>query len=362
LNFQSLFSLELGSLFNKGGSSKTDRSSTKPYRQIGLNIGKANIVGCEVMRRGDEITLERCARVPIKSEEQLSAQIKEFCETIGFQTKQINISMKGQGIVIRFLAFPRMSDKEFQSSIQYEAEKYLPFNLSDIVLDYHIIKKETEDVSEKMMDVILVAAKKTEVEKLMRAIQPSGLSVNAIDLDVFSCLNALEFSVPEMNEKVVGILDLGAQDTTLCISNHGVITFSRDIAFGGNDMTEMLKRALNVSTDDAEAIQRLEQVEDQAQFTALQDILERLFQELKLSLNYFFNQHQSVARVDHFFISGGLSQVPMLADTLEKRLEMPVSLWDPTAHMKLSKTITREALKPLFPFLPVAAGLALRPS
>jgi len=93
----------------------------------------------------------------------------------------------------------------------------------------------------------------------------------------------------------------------------------------------------------------------------IQDALERLFEELKLSLNYYFNQHQNVAELNCFYISGGFSQLSVLSQLLESRIGISVKRWDPTNKMALSDTVTREALGPLTPYLPVCTGLALRP-
>ncbi len=337
---------------------KSPGISSKPFRQIGLNIGRSNLVGCEVLHRGGSIILERCARTEIQPNEQLSVQIKQFCEAIGFHSKRVNISLKGQGIVMRFLDFPRMSEKDFRSSIQYEAEKYLPFNISEVVMDHYILNAGSEQ--DKTMRVILVAAKKTEVEKAISSVKAAGLEINAIDIDILCCVNALEFNHSEIKEHVVGVLDLGAQDTTLCVVNHGLVVFTRDIAFGGSDMVEMLRRALGVTIEEAAQIFQEETLQNPAHEKAIHDVLERLFQELRLSLNYYFSQHEQVTKLDTFFLSGGLSQLKSLLVLLEQRMETTVERWDATEKMELTQPVSREILKPLLPYLPVCAGLAIR--
>jgi len=344
-------------LISKLRAAKPPRA--KAGRSIGLNIGKANIVGCEIASQGDQVTLEHCGRAEVRAAEPVADQLKKFCGEMGFQSKEVNLSIKGYGVVIRFLIFPKMTPEEFASSIQFEAEKYLPFSISEVVLDYHI-NAQSSRADENSMEVILVAAKRAEVEKLVKSVEPAGLRVKAVDLDIFACINALEFSVPEMKEQVIGFVDFGAGDTTLCICEQGTVAFSRDIAFGGNDLTALIRRKLNVSQEEAYRIQHSASLPEGEQRAVVEVALDRLFQELKLSLNYFYNQHQNVTAVSCFYISGGFSQCSVLSELLGSRIEVPVKKWDPTEKMSLGPALNREALKPLIPFLPVSIGLALR--
>jgi len=331
----------------------------KISRRIGLNIGKANIVGCEVSVEGDRVTLERCGRIKISAEGSLSDQLQNFCKNAGFQSNKVRLSLKGQGVVIRFLQFPKMTREEFSSSIQYEAEKYLPFNLADVVLDYHFPVTQG-DSGQKTVEVILVAVRKMEVDKMMALVKPTGLMVEAIDLDAFACVNALEYSVLEIKSQTVGMIDFGAGDTTLCICHLGHVVFSRDIAFGGNDMTELIRRKLNTTAEEAHRIQHEKTLEPPEHLLAVQEVLDRLFQEIKLSLNYYANQHPDAAQVQTLYVSGGFSQLAVLANSLQDKFQIPVKRWNPTEKMTLNSSISQEQLNDVISYLPVAVGLAIR--
>lgn len=335
-------------------------SRAKGVRYIGLNIGKASIVGCEVTRQGDQYTLQRCGRVEVRAGEPLADQLKKFCDEIQFDSKDVNLSVKGQGVVIRFLLFPKMTREEFASSIQFEAEKYLPFNISEVALDYHI-NEQSSRANENSMEVILVAAKKAEIEKLVKTVEPAGLRVNAVDLDIFACVNAFEARIADIKDQVIGFVDFGAGDTTLCVLEKGVMAFSRDIAFGGHDLTALIRRKLNVSPEEADRIQREPKLPEGEQRAAIQVALDRLFQELKLSLNYFYSQHQQVNALSAFYVSGGFSQCTVLSELLESKLGVPIRRWDPTEKMSVASTLNREVVNSLVPYLPVSIGLALRP-
>lgn len=328
-------------------------------RRLGLNIGRTSITAAEIVHEGNELILERCYRKEL-TEGNLTQQVKDFLKEGAFASRKVNLSLKGQGIVIRFLRFPRMNRSDFESALQFEAEKYLPFNLSDVMLDFHINEKDTEPGKATTMPVILVAARKTEVNKLIQLMQTVNLEINAIDVDTIACSNAFEFGMPDMNEKVVGIVDFGGRDTTFMIRDKGALVFSRDIAFGGSDAIATIKRKLNVTDEEAVRVQYDSAVSKPEHLEAIQENLERVFHELKLSVNYYYNQKENAPPIEAIFVSGGYSQTQMLPSLLQERLEIPVQKWDPTLRLKLSSKVSPEILKPLICYLPVSIGLAIR--
>ncbi|MBI3999187.1 MAG: pilus assembly protein PilM, partial [Candidatus Omnitrophica bacterium] len=110
-------------------------------RQVGLNIGRSSLVACEVSFQGEKLVLERVIHKEIKKSKPLGAQLKDLFLEAQFESKQVNVSLKGQGVVVRFLSFPKMNRADFTSSVQFEAEKYLPFAVSEVILDYHILEE-----------------------------------------------------------------------------------------------------------------------------------------------------------------------------------------------------------------------------
>ena len=331
-------------------------------KTIGLNIGRANIVACEVSQQDGKLTLERCAYKPIVKEKAIALQVKGFFQEAKFQPANVNVPLKGQGVVVRFLSFPRMSRSDFTSSIQFEAEKYLPFSLTDVVLDYHIIDegKTASAESGNSMQVILVAARKTEVDKMLNLAKEVGFKLNAIDVDIFACANAFEHANPDLKTHSVGLIDFGAMDTTFGIFDKGMLVFSRDVAFGGNDLTELIKRKLSVSPEEAYKIQHESQLSQPDQIGAVEEGLERLFQELQSSINYYYNQHQSATPIETIYISGGFSRLSILPELLEKRMQTPIKKWDPTSKLTIGGALNSESLRELIPHLPVCVGLAIR--
>ena len=124
-------------------------------KTVGLNLGRENIVLSEISFAAEKATLERIARTSLIKDKPVGQQIKTLFQDLKLDGNSVRVSLKGQGIVVRYLNFPKMSRADFASSIQFEAEKYLPFSLSDVVLDYHLL--DASAASAETMRVILVA-------------------------------------------------------------------------------------------------------------------------------------------------------------------------------------------------------------
>ncbi len=333
---------------------------SEPLRRTGLNIGRTSLTACEIAWRENQPVLERCVWKQIVSDQPLADQIKNLFTESGFKSKRVSVSLKGQGVVIRFLSFPKMSRADFSSSIRYEAEKYLPFALTDVTLDYYMVDTPTSSQEEGTMSVILAAARKTEVERLIQTLQAAGLKPDLIDIDILACVNAFQFANPDAKNHCVGLIDFGAMDSSFGILDKGTLTFSRDIAFGGSDLTEMIHRKSNISHEAAVEVQtKLDKT--QVEKTAIiEEGLGRLFQEIKSSITYYYNQHQGATPLETIYISGGFSRLAILTELLEKQLELPVKTWNAVAQMKLGEQINEDSLKELNPYLPVCIGLAIR--
>ena len=342
-------------------SSPQKPAETESPRRVGLNIGRSSLTACEIVWRDKQPVLERCARKTIVPDQPLPEQIKALFSEAGFKSKRVSVSLKGQGVVIRFLSFPKMSRADFSSSIRYEAEKYLPFSIADVTLDYYMVETPASSQEEGTMSVILAAARKTEVDKLIQTLQTAGLKPDLIDIDILACVNAFQFANPDAKNHCVGVLDLGATDSSLGILDKGTLTFSRDIAFGGTDLTEMIHRKSNISHEAAFELQAKFDKSQTEQAATIEEGLGRLFQEIKSSITYYYNQHQGATPLETIYISGGFSRLASLTELLEKQLELPVKTWDVTAQLKLGEQLDKNLVSELNPYLPVCVGLAIRP-
>ena len=99
-----------------------------------------------------------------------------------------------------------MEEAQLQETIHFEAEQYIPFDISDVNLDFQVLGENENNPSN--MDVLLVAAKKEIVDEYAQLIRIAGLNPRIIDVDAFALQNVYEANYDTENENVA-LIDVG---------------------------------------------------------------------------------------------------------------------------------------------------------
>lgn len=287
--------------------------------------------------------------------------IQELVEQHKIRTKNVATSISGHSVIIRKIQLPIMSEDELENSIQFEAEQYIPYEISEVNLDFHIVGPDAGDPSQ--MNVILVAAKKDFVNDHVAVFRECGLNPVVMDIDCFAVQNTFEINYGASAEEVVALINMGAEAMNVNILRHGESIFTRDIQVGGNMFNEEIQKQMGLSAEDAERAKVGESI-DRAQATAIREILEtameNLAQEVQRSLD-FFSATSADEKVQKLYITGGVSKTPTVINALEGRLGIPVEVLDPFRQIEANpKNFDSDYLQSIGPMFSVAVGLATR--
>jgi len=324
---------------------------------VGLDIGSFSIKyakiasgkgasGCRLLNFGVH---QLAGSYKEKIIEGLSAVTSELGE------KSVNISISGPSVVVRYVLLPSMKKEELDSSMQFEAEKYIPFNINEVILDHQILEP---NVGGKMR-VLLVAAKKDLVQDKLKLLQEARLGINVIDVDSFALMNAFCLNDPDPNStKIRALLNIGEGTSSVNILSRGLSYFTRDFLIGGGDITKALCDKLGIDIVSARELKHNPASREGEVAEISKPVLSNMLDEIKLSLSYYENQFGS--GVDEIYLSGGSSNQAGLVQFFSENLGLTCQLWDPTRALSLSPNISKEELGNLKHELPVAIGLALR--
>jgi len=327
---------------------------------VGLDIGTYSIKVISLLKEAGEnvLTAYNIKKISpdnkkIKAEE----VIRETFDEIDIHPETVNLSISGPDVIVRFINLPKMNKDQLTSALSYEAEKYIPFNIDEVVLDSIILGDAPEA---GQMRVLLAAAKRDHIEEKVKLLDKLGLSVNLIDADPFAIFNAFtEFNVPE-KEEASAFLDLGHSYFDVLVSVGKDPCFMRQIQIGGKDFTKEVYGHLGLEPKEIELLKipNKEQTEEEKMKTPATAVLDDLIKELQLSFGYFENRYnKSIANI---YCSGGLSSQQKVVDYLGEKLGISMKKWNPAESIKLSENILREDLSTVSSQLAVSLGLALR--
>jgi len=151
---------------------------------------------------------------------------------------------------------------------------------------------------------------------------------------------------------------------------NGVSQFTREIANGGNVITEEIQKALNIPYEQAEAYKcggtpdpadpyRQGMVPQQV-VEIIEAVCDSIAAEIQRSLD-FFMATSGDGEISRIYVTGGSASLAALGQSIERRARIAVEVWSPTEKITVEgKQVDTTLLQNRAAQLPVALGLALR--
>jgi len=291
------------------------------------------------------------------SNEDLEKGIKSLYETSKIDAKEVSISVSGPAVVVRFIELPIMQDSEISQALPYEAEKYIPFAIKDVNMDFRVLERRPKA---KKMKVLLVGVKKDFMKSRMDLLVDTGLVPKVVDVDAFAVYNAFTSSVPgdERIKKTIALVNIGDYLTNVIVACEDMPWMVRDINWGGTNIRQVLTEQLGIDVKAAEAFTHDSSGRTKEVEAALKVALQKLGEEIKLSCTYCENQYGK--EIDEVYISGGVSGIDRIVSILEECTGIKIKQWDPLKPFDPDPNISKETLNKFRSSLAVCSGLALR--
>lgn len=293
----------------------------------------------------------------------VSEAIAQLWKRSKIRGKKAVLGVSNQRVVVRQVDLPYLEEKEFRSSLRFQAADYIPMSVEDAQLDFIVIDDYTTENQDHMMRVLLIAAATDMVDNFVTTASAGGVDPLGIDLTPFAIARAVSPSA-RGETGVAGseaVVDVGAATTNILIHHNGEPRFVRILLVGGDDATKALSEELSLSFEEAEAM-KLDLGGGVGPENA-RKLLERqvvaLIDEIRGSLDYYLSQEDSEP-VSSIVLTGGGSLTSGLSERLEQTLKTQVQLGNPLAQLNVSKSgLTSDQVSQVEPVAAAAVGLAL---
>jgi type IV pilus assembly protein PilM len=285
------------------------------------------------------------------------------------KTKLAAVAVPASAAITKTIAMSSaLSESEMEAQIQLEADQYIPYPLEEVNLDFDVLG--TSNISADMVDVLLAASRRENVDNRVAALELAGLTAQVVDIETYAMENACALQLANIDEalesKTIAVADVGATTTTLHVLNGGTIVYTREQNFGGNQLLDDLERRYDLSRE--QALAGLNQLDlpssegglpENAQTEVIGPFKEALAQQVSRALQFFYSA-SSFGRTDQLILAGGAARLPDIADLVEQRLGFPVQVANPFEDMVLARNVDRNGLERAAPGMMIAVGLALR--
>jgi len=339
---------------------------------VGVDIGTSAVKVLQVRESGKGVHLLKYGVEPLPPQSIVDGHVmnsgavvdalRRIFKDLRVSQKEIALSISGNSVIIKKLNLPLMKQDELEEQIQWEAEQHIPFDISEVEIDYNILW-QNPDVGQ--MDVMLVAAKKDEIQDLVEVAREAKLKPSVVDIDAFAVQNVYELNYGFNEGETVALLNVGAEVSTVNIVNGQISQFTRDITNGGNSITEEIQKQLQVSFEEAEAYKagggmNSQEVVPEEVDGIISGVVDALAGEIQRSLD-FYMATTNRGEVERIYLTGGTAKIPYLRSAIERRSRVPVELLDPFRRVLFDeKQFDREVLRGQAPQASICLGLALR--
>ncbi len=184
-----------------------------------------------------------------------------------------------------------------------------------------------------------------------------GLEVSGIDVDSFAFLNAFQRSrAEEKDNAACALINTGERFSNMNIVAKGNVYFTRDVLWGGGDITKRIRDTMAVGLDEAEVIKKRPGEKREEVVAAITPVLDKLSSQVRMSFDYFESQFGK--GVEKVYVSGGSSYLFNMVDFLKDNLGVSVAMWNPLEGIRTSGAIEEMDKTPAL--FSVAIGLAMR--
>lgn len=329
---------------------------------IGIDIGSRNIKLCKIhlVEARPVLTCalmgeyDSVGKTPAESETLAAQKVREIIKDVAHVPCEAIASVGTPGMVTHNLLFPSLSDEELRGAVDLEIRQAVSIDLENMSTDFQVLA----DVENGQKEVMFVAVPNDAANRILRVGARGGLDVKVVDIDnmaVANCFTALE---PDVEKQSAVILNIGFQYTNIIVIDGGKVRFVRNVAFGGQTLTEAIARQYAVAPNIAEEIKKQSFLWN-AMGLNMKNILRQcmpdLLEAVYRSIEYCMNRKR-LLNVDRILLTGGGANLTGLDKFISEVFGIDSERWNPLDYFDLGESDRKE----FGHYLSLALGLALR--
>ena len=337
---------------------------------VGLDIGSRSIKAAEIVETKQGLSLKRFGIVDIahgaieegtiNDPETVAESIRQLFKSYNIKETNVAVSIGGYSVIVKKISVQTMDEEKLQETIHFEAEQYIPFDISDVNLDFQILGENESNPGQ--MNVFLVAAKKEMVNDYINLVNLAGLNPCIVDVEAFALQNAIEANYDLQNENTA-LIDIGARKTSLNILKGNSSLFMRDVSLGCGQINQKIMSLIECSFEEAEQLKYGDKP-DRLTLEDLKGIISSVVTdwctEIRRALDFFYSTYPE-DQIKRIILSGGGANIDEFRELLATEASAEVESINPFKNLKIDKKHFDDAfIKQIAPQAAISMGLAMR--
>jgi len=336
---------------------------------VGLDIGTRQIKAVWLEQSKDGFVLQGYACEPItkiafsereiKDYESVSVALKKIRKVLKTKLKQANVAVAGTSVISKIVYMdPDQSDYELENQIEIEADSLIPYPLDEVYLDFEEMGPSPTHTGK--VNVLLTAAHKDLVDSRLLLAREANFEPKIVDMENYAIGNAIDFFYPnEDTDKAICCVNIGASLLQICVVKNGDVIYTKEHAFGLNNLINDISAIHMVERESAER----QLLDGTLTGNWVEDTLPIFAANLQQNINRALQMYMSTLHAERptsILLSGGAATIEPLVDILNQDLGLEVKCFNPFNGMTINPKLDSARLEKIAPQLAIAAGLASR--
>lgn len=297
----------------------------------------------------------------IKDPATVAELIRQMFKESGIKEPNVAISVSGYSVIVKKISVATMEEEQLQETINLEAEQYIPFDISDVNLDFQILGESEQNPNQ--MSVLLVAAKKDTIDDYISLANASGLNPCVIDVDAFALQNIYELTAEDSRDENVALIDIGASKTSLNIVKDNTSVFMRDVSLGCSQINQRIMETLDCTHEEAEQIklgENPEAISEENLREIVNSVVASWTSEIRRALDFFYSTYPDDT-IEKIVLSGGGGNIQDFRELLAADASAEVETINPFRGFEIDGSqFDSNFLESIAPQAAIAMGLAIR--
>lgn len=331
---------------------------------LGLDIGTRYVKAILLENKGEQIEVVALACEPILGDAFAEREIKDFDavsnairkikHNLKTKIKDVSVAVSGAAVLTKVVHMaPDQTDLELEGQIELEADSLIPFPLEDVYLDFERLGTQTDGRD----DVLLSVAHKNMLNSRITLLREVEFEPKVVDIEGYALGNALLQFEPFTDDAAHCCFCIGASQLQLTVIHGGKITYSKELAFGVDNLISDLSILHAMDKQTAAQQLRSGQLPESWKSDTYPQFLGNLQQHINRALQ-LYNNATNEEIPNSLLLCGGGATIEGLVEDLAADLGARITLFDPLQNLIFAEGLDKSTFHG--PQFVIAAGLACR--
>lgn len=311
-----------------------------------------------------------------------SKTVKKLVDQNSLQSMRVAIALPGSKVALKQIKLEKkLSDDEAEARAWQEARKTFPELVKSLFLDY-VQTEHAISSSGKSFSLTLIVARREDIAPRIESIQQAGLTTKIVDVDYYALARAYSLFAPQLpaqhEKKYIAVIDFNPHSILFIVMHQNTPLHHNRQAFSGDMFVPMVQRALGVevsplktkpvfsampaastTTPASTSLPLQMQNETTAPIGLTEDQKSHLVMTIRRLFQSFYSEYPGRV-IEHIVITGRCALLPDIPGHIGRMLDLPITIPNPFASLKISDHTEAERLVKLGPAFVLSCGLAMR--